>query len=69
MFDAIVWTLAGIPVGYVITEIINHSYKLMYNTNVSKFSKYSMMTIIIFCSFLKGCTGNDLMTNILINYY
>jgi hypothetical protein len=41
---------------------------LIYNTNISKFSKYSIITIITFFSFLKGYTGNDLMTNILLNY-
>lgn len=61
------WTLIGIPTGYVTSVIINDIHKLLYNTNISKFGKYSIITIIAFFSFLKGYTGNDLMTNIL-NY-
>lgn len=67
MISAVCWTLIGIPVGYLISVFINDTHKLIYNTNISKISKYSIITIIIFFSFLKGYTGNDLMTNIL-NY-
>ena len=62
------WTLIGILTGYVTSVVINSIYKLLYNTHISKFSKYSIITIIIFFSFLRGYTGNDLITNILINY-
>ena len=61
------WTLIGIPTGYVTSVCINDIHKLLYNTNISKFRKYSIITTIVFFSFLKGYTGNDLMTNIL-NY-
>ena len=67
MFYTIFWTLIGIPTGYVTSVIINDIHKLLYNTNISKFGKYSIITIIVFFSFLKGYTGNDLTTNIL-NY-
>ena len=67
MLNTFFWTLIGIPTGYVISVVINDIHKLVYNTNISKFGKYSIITIIIFFSFLKGYTGNDLMTNIL-NY-
>ena len=67
MLYTIFWTLIGIPTGYVTSVIINDIHKLLYNTNISKFGKYSIITIIVFFSFLKGYTGNDLMTNIL--YY
>ena len=67
MLYTIFWTLIGIPTGYVPSIIINDIHKLSYNTNISKFGKYSIITIIVFFSFLKGYTGNDLMTNIL-NY-
>ena len=67
MLYTIFWTLIGIPTGYVTSVIINDIHKLLYNTNISKFCKYSIITIIVFFSFLKGYTGNDLMTNIL-NY-
>jgi len=61
------WTLIGMSTGYITNIILNDIHKLLYNTNISKFGKYSIITIIIFFSFLKGYTGNDLITNIL-NY-
>ena len=67
MLNTFFWTLIGIPTGYVTSVVINDIHKLLYNTNISKFGKYSIITIIVFFSFLKGYTGNDLMTNIL-NY-
>jgi hypothetical protein len=67
MLNTFCWTLISIPTGYIISEIINDIHKLLYKTNISKFSKYSIPTIITFFSFLKGYSGNDLMTNIL-NY-
>ena len=67
MLNTFFWTLIGIPTGYVTNVIINDIHKLLYNKNISKFGKYSIITIIVFFSFLKGYTGNDLMTNIL-NY-
>ena len=67
MLNTFFWTLIGIPTGYVTCVVINDIHKLLYNTNISKFGKYSIITIITFFSFLKGYTGNDLMTNIL-NY-
>lgn len=68
MLNTFFWTSIGIPVGYVTSVIINDIHKLLYNTNISKFGKYSIITIIMFFSFLKGYTANDLMTNILLNY-
>jgi len=68
MFNTFFWTSIGIPTGYVTSVIINDIHKLLYNTNISKFGKYSIITIITFFSFLKGYTENDLMTNILLNY-
>ena len=67
MLYTIFWTLIGIPTGYVISKIINDNYKLLYNTNISKFNNYMIIIIITFFAFLKGYTGNDLVTNIL-NY-
>ena len=62
MLYTIFWTLIGIPTGYVTSVIINDINKLLYNKNISKFGKYSIITIIVFFSFLKGYTENDLMT-------
>ena len=67
MINTFFWTLIGIPTGYVTSVLINDIHKLLYNTNISKFGKYSIITIITFFSFLKGYTGNDLMT-IILNY-
>jgi hypothetical protein len=64
MLNTFVWTLIGIPTGYIISEITNDIHKSLYNTNISKIGKYSIITIIIFFSFLKGYTGNDIITNI-----
>lgn len=68
MLNTFLWTSIGIPLGYVTSVFINDIHKLLYNTNISKFGKYRIITIIIFFSFLKGYTGNDLMTNIFLNY-
>jgi len=67
MFNTFFWTSIGIPTGYVTSVIINDIHKLLYNTNISKFGKYSIITIITFFSFLRGYTGNDLMTSIFNN--
>ena len=64
MINTIFWTLIGIPTGYVISVFINDIHKFLYNTNISQFGKYSIITVIIFFSFLKGYTENDLITNI-----
>jgi hypothetical protein len=64
MFQTILSTLIGIPTGYITTEIINSSYNILYNKNISTYLKYNIITIIIFVSFLTGYTSNDLMKNI-----
>jgi hypothetical protein len=65
MIDTLFWTLIGIPVGYITYIFMDDAYKFLYNKNISKFGKYSIITIITFFSFLRGYTGNDLVTNIL----
>jgi len=67
MLYTIFFTSIGVPTGYVISVFMNDIHNSLYNTNISKFSKYSIIMIIIFFSFLKGYTGNDLITNIM-NY-
>ena len=64
MMTTFFWTLIGIPAGYVISVFINDIHKYVYNKNISESCKYSIITIITFLSFLRGCTGNDLITNI-----
>jgi hypothetical protein len=67
MINTLIWTLIGIPVSFIIYILMNDVYKFLYAKNISNFSKYSIMIIIIFCSFLKGYTNKDLITNI-FNY-
>jgi hypothetical protein len=56
MFKTVFYTLMGIPSGYFITSIMTN--------NISTVSKCSIITTITFIAFLKGYTGNDLITNI-----
>ena len=64
MINTIFYTLLGIPTGYFISMLINDTYIMLYNTNISNILKYSIISIITFLSFLKGYTNNDLITNI-----
>ena len=64
MINTIFYTLLGIPTGYIISIFINDTYNMLYNTNISIIFKYSIIIMIIFFSFLKGYTDNDLITNI-----
>jgi len=64
MISTILWTLYGIPVGYIWIIIINDIHYRLYNNNISNNSKYSIITGITFFAFLRGYTGNDLITNI-----
>jgi hypothetical protein len=68
MFTAIIYTLIGIPTGYGISIFINDMYNRLYNTNISTTLKYNIIIIITFFAFLKGYTGNDLITNIYDNF-
>jgi len=58
MNNIILWTLFGIPTGYVISIFINDIH------NISNTHKYIIITTITFLSLLRGYTGNDLVTNI-----
>lgn len=58
MRHVILWGLAGIPAGYVLSILINDVY------NISNMSKYGIITTITVFAILRGYTGNDLMTNI-----
>jgi len=60
----IIYTLIGIPVGYITSIFINDIYRYLYNRNISDNSKYSIIIFITFFGYLKGYTGNDLTTNI-----
>jgi hypothetical protein len=64
MITTICWTLIGIPTGYVTSVFINDVHIYFYNTNISKTFTHSIITMITFFSFVKGYTGNDLITNI-----
>jgi hypothetical protein len=64
MNNTIFYTLISIPVGYVMSVFINDANILLYQQNLSNFSKCAIITSIVFFGFLKGYTGNDLVTNI-----
>lgn len=64
MNDTIIWTVIGIPTGYIIQHFINHFYYMGYKTNISSFCKYSIITSFTLLAFLKGYSGNDLITNL-----
>ena len=64
MFYTIFYTLLGIPTGFIISRFINDAHNMVYNTNISNTAKYSIISMITFLAFLKGYTGNDLITNI-----
>ncbi len=57
-------TLAGISSGYILLDITDHLYYRFYNRNISNRTKYNILLCITLISFLKGYTGNDLVTNI-----
>jgi hypothetical protein len=62
MINTISWTLIGIPTGYILSDLLNH-YRLC-NTNNSFFFKNNIVMCTTFLAFLRGYTGNDLVTNI-----
>jgi hypothetical protein len=64
MINTISWILVGVPTGYVMMDCINHLYHRVYNTNISNFSKISIVISITFLALLRGYTGNDLVSNI-----
>jgi len=64
MNNIIFWTSISIPVGYVTSIFVNDAYIILYKKNISNVSKCLIITSIIFFGFLRGFTGNDLVTNI-----
>jgi len=62
--NIIFWTLISIPSGYVITIFVNDAYIFLYKKNISNVSKCLIITSLMFFGFLRGFTGNDLVTNI-----
>jgi len=62
MINTISWTLIGIPTGYFLSDLLNYYHYRFYNTSFS--FKNSVIIFITFTAFLRGYTGNDLVTNI-----
>jgi hypothetical protein len=58
------WILAGFVSGLIIVDIIDYYYYKVYNRNISNIYKYNIVLCITFFSFLRGYTGDDLVTNI-----
>jgi len=69
MINTILWILIGIPTGYILMNLINYYYSRLYNNNISNYSKYNIIICITFLAFLRGYTGNDLVTNINFAYF
>ena len=69
MFHTIFYTLLGIPTGYIISIFVNDAHNMVYNRNISNGLKYNIIIMITFFGFLKGVTGNDLITNIYDHLY
>ena len=65
MINTIPWILVGPPTGYVIMNFVDELNYRLYNTNISNFSKNSIVISITFLAFLRGYTGNDLVSNII----
>ncbi len=64
VIDNFLWMLAGLFSGYIFYELIDFFSNMVYNRRVSKYIKYNIIFFIMFFAFLRGCTGNDLQTNI-----
>ena len=64
MLNTIFYTFIGIPTGYVVSIFMNDVHNHLYTKNISNISKYSIIAIVTFFGFLRGFTGNDLVTNI-----
>ena len=64
MNNIIFWTSISIPAGYVISIFVNDAYIILYKKNISNVSKCLIITSMMFFGFLRGFTGNDLVTNI-----
>jgi hypothetical protein len=62
--NIIFWTSISIPTGYVTSTFVNDAYIILYKKNISNVSKCLIITSMIFFGFLRGFTGNDLVTNI-----
>ena len=64
MFNIFFYTLISIPSGYVISILINDVHFYLCNRPISNNFKYALITTVTFLGFLRGYTGNDLVTNI-----
>jgi hypothetical protein len=68
MIQTIFYTLLGVPTGYVLSTFTNDAYNIIYNTDISNNVKYNIIVMTCIFGFLKGYTGNDLVTNILSTF-
>ena len=64
MIKTVLWTITGALTGYTLMNFFDFFYYKLYKKNISKSYKYDIITSITFLAFLRGCTGNDLITNI-----
>jgi hypothetical protein len=63
MIHIISWTSMGFLGGYILMDFINYYHYRLYNTNISNFIKYNIVICITILAFIRGYTGNDLITN------
>jgi hypothetical protein len=64
IMNIIGWSLVSIPTGYIMSILMNDLHVKLYKKNMSIVSTRAIMISIICFGFLKGYTGNDLVTNI-----
>jgi hypothetical protein len=65
MIDTIFWTLGGFSIGIYTHLYLKMFYKYKKNSNILK---YVIISSTTFLGFLKGYTGNDLVSNSLLFY-
>jgi len=64
MIQSVSWLLAGIPLGYVIMDFTDLFHYKLFKTHLSNSSKYTIVISIALLAFLRGYTGNGLVTNL-----
>lgn len=61
MINTFLWILAGLISGYIFYELIDFYSIAFYNIHISKYIKYNIIIFIVFFSFLKGYSDNNLV--------
>lgn len=64
MLTTFLWTLVGVPVGYVTFTIASSCWYFYTGYYIPQQYKHVVIPVIVFFAFLRGYTGFDLVTNI-----